>query len=178
MLRQPQKFRDMVGIVFKNSLRIFFALLFFFSVSLMFAQTEREAVSLFLDQTGPYRVIDKSNWSRYDNGKYIGHVYREVRASIVPQSAENSDNLLYQGNFFVLEETLRDMVQSARELDAVVPVSFEMYKDGNIKIDDDYGFPSLRGFPSYPLEMIVPGTRWTAPGIRAVDPLNTGRPRS
>lgn len=129
-----------------------------------------------LNQTGPYTVIDKSNWSRYDNGKYIGHVYREVRASIVPESGGDTGNLLYRGNFFVLEETLRDMVQSARQVDVIVPVSFEMYRDGDIKIETDYGFPSLRGFPSYPSQAISVGTKWTANGIRAVDPLNTGRP--
>ncbi len=141
---------------------------------MIFAQSE--SVRLGLEQTGPYTVIDKSNWSRYDNGKYIGHVYREVRASIIPQSGEDTEHLLYQGNFFVLEETLRDMVQSAQEVDAIIPVSFEIYKDGNIKIDDDYGFPSLRGFPAYPAEAVSPGSKWTAPGVRAVDPLNTGYP--
>jgi outer membrane protein OmpA-like peptidoglycan-associated protein len=55
-------------------------------------------------------------------------------------------------------------------------VSFEMFRNGNITIEDDYGFPSLRGFPSYPSEAVFPGTKWTAEGIRAVDPLNTGRP--
>jgi outer membrane protein OmpA-like peptidoglycan-associated protein len=166
----------MTRIVFKFSLLFYCIVFFVFSANAIFAQSDVAPVSLALDQTGPYRVIDKSNWSRYDNGKYIGHVYREVRASIVPQSHEDVAHLLYQGNFFLLEETLRDMVASARQVDAIVPVSFEMFRDGNIKIEKDYGFPTLRGFPSYPTEEIIPGTKWTAPGIQAVDPLNTGRP--
>jgi outer membrane protein OmpA-like peptidoglycan-associated protein len=162
--------------IFKIPSLFQYILLFVLSATALFAQTKLATVSLFMDQTGPYTVIDKSNWSRYDNGKYIGHVYREVRASIVPQSGSTAGNLLYNGNFFVLEETLRDMVASAQQVDAIVPVSFEMFRDGNIKIEDDYGFPTLRGFPTYPSMPVVPGTRWTAPGIRAVDPLNTGRP--
>jgi outer membrane protein OmpA-like peptidoglycan-associated protein len=160
----------------KLSLLFYYISFLIFASNEIFAQTKLSPVTLFMDQTGPYRVIDKSNWSRYDNGKYIGHVYREVRSSIVPQSHEDTGNLLYQGNFFVLEETLRDMVQSARYVDAIVPVSFEMYRNGNIDIEKDYGFPTLRGFPSYPTEAVVPGTRWTASGIQAADPLNTGRP--
>jgi outer membrane protein OmpA-like peptidoglycan-associated protein len=147
-----------------------------FSASTLFAQTRLSSATLFMDHTGPYTVIDKSNWSRYDNGKYIGHVYREVRASIVPEPRGAQGNLLYHGNFFVLEETLRDMVQSARQVDAIVPVNFEMFRDGNIKIEDDYGFPTLRGFPSYPVGAVSPGMKWTAPGMKAVDPLNTGHP--
>ncbi|MDR2899925.1 MAG: OmpA family protein [Treponema sp.] len=165
----------MKKIIFTISLWLYYTSLFVFSANTINAQTKLSTVMLFMDQTGPYKVIDKSNWSRYDNGKYIGHVYREVRASIVPQSTDTG-KLLYQGNFFVLEETLRDMIASAQELDAIIPVSFEMYRDGNIKIENDYGFPTLRGFPSYPVGEIVPGTKWTAPGVRAADPLNTGRP--
>ncbi|GHT68843.1 cell envelope biogenesis protein OmpA [Spirochaetia bacterium] len=121
-------------------------------------------------------MVERSDWSRYDNGKYVGHVYREVRASIVPKQAAAEDAFLYRGNFFVLEETLRDMRQSARPVDTVVPVKFKIYRDGNLAIDDDQGFPALRGFPAFPMEVVRPGAKWTAPGSRAVDPLNTGRP--
>jgi hypothetical protein len=78
------------------------------------------AVRLFREAQGPYSLVEKSDWSRYDNGKYIGHVYREVRSSIIPQGT------VYRGNFFVLEETLRDMRQSARAVDEVIPVSFRI----------------------------------------------------
>jgi outer membrane protein OmpA-like peptidoglycan-associated protein len=134
------------------------------------------AVRLTLGNTGPYTLTELSDWSRYDNGKYIGHVYREVRASIVPRQADAGSSLEYLGNFFVLEETLRDMKQSARGVDAVIPVNFRVGRDGGLTIVDDQGFPSLRGFPSYPAEAVRPGAKWTARGSRAVDPLNQGRP--
>jgi hypothetical protein len=134
------------------------------------------AVQLAADTTGPYAMVERSDWSRYDNGKYAGHVYREVRASIIPEQAVGADAFLYRGNFFVLEETLRDMRQSARPVDEVVPVKFRIYRDGNLTIDDDRGFPALRGFPAFPAAAVRPGAKWTAPGSRAVDPLNTGRP--
>ncbi|MDR1949006.1 MAG: hypothetical protein LBQ38_06425, partial [Spirochaetaceae bacterium] len=35
------------------------------------------AVHLARENTGPYSMVERSDWSRYDNGKYVGHVYRE-----------------------------------------------------------------------------------------------------
>lgn len=160
--------------------------------------TDGGAVLLAADSTGPYKMIERSDWSRYDNGKYVGHVFREVRASIVPElvsgesTAKNAGansgdgnspsavdaagSFLYRGNFFVLEETLRDMRQSARPVDDVIPVKFRISRNGNLVIDDDKGFPALRGFPAFPATEVKPGTKWTAGGSRAVDPLNMGQP--
>jgi outer membrane protein OmpA-like peptidoglycan-associated protein len=131
-----------------------------------------EDVRLFSDYAGPYKVLERSDLSRYDNGRYTGHVYREVRALINPEPS--AAGKVYQGNFFILEETLRDMQRSARAVDDVIPVRFELFYDGRIKIDDDRGFPAMRGFPAFPAERVQPGDRWTAAGERAADPLNTG----
>ncbi|MDR2136039.1 MAG: OmpA family protein [Treponema sp.] len=131
-------------------------------------------IRLAAGSTGPYTMVERSDWSRYDNGKYLGHVYHEVRASIKPESA--ADSFEYRGNFFVLEETLRDMRASARSVDAIVPVSFRIYPDGSMVIEEDRGFPTLRGFPAFPSEKVIPGSRWTAEGERVLDPKNTGNP--
>jgi outer membrane protein OmpA-like peptidoglycan-associated protein len=141
-------------------------------------------VRLFADYTGPYTMIELSDWSRYDNGKYTGHVYHEVRASIKPEPALKAagpaglpgNPLRYRGNFYVLEETLRDMRQSARPVDAVIPVSFTLGRDGSVTLEEDRGYPSLRGFPAFPAEAVRPGSKWVAQGSRAADPLNTGFP--
>ncbi|MDR1025247.1 MAG: OmpA family protein [Treponema sp.] len=135
-------------------------------------------------------MIERSDWSRYDNGRYTGHVYHEVRASIKPDKPDKPEELplrrrsgdsspdffMYRGNFFVLEETLRDMRASARPVDSIIPVSFRIYPDGSMLVEDDQGFPALRGFPAFPSEAVRPGSRWTARGQRAVDPKNTGNP--
>jgi outer membrane protein OmpA-like peptidoglycan-associated protein len=120
----------------------------------------------------PYSVTERSDWSRYDNGNYTGHVYREVRASIIP--VKTGGGSFYRGNFFVFEETLRDLRQSAQAVDEIIPVSFRIDDGGTTQIEDDRGFPSLRGFPAFPGEDLRPGDKWTAPGSRAVDPLNNG----
>jgi outer membrane protein OmpA-like peptidoglycan-associated protein len=83
---------------------------------------------------------------------------------------------LYQGNFFVLQSTLRDMRQSAQAVDAVVPVSFELRENGTMFIEDDNGFPSMRGFPVLPVQKVLPGFKWRASGSRAVNLLNPEQP--
>ena len=128
---------------------------------------------IFRVNTGAYRIIERSNWSRYDNGRYIGHVYRETRAALQPLS-EDKDTLIYQGNFYVLEETLRDMQQSARAVNDIIPVRFTIDPTGSLFVAEDNGYPQLRGFPSFPAGAVLPGSKWTAEGLRIVDPLNEG----
>ena len=135
-----------------------------------FAEDAPLALRLPRSAQGPYSLVERSDWSRYDNGKYTGHLYREVRASIIPEGTA------YRGNFFVMEETLRDMRQRARAVDAIIPVSFHISPEAGLLIDEDRGFPAYRNFPAFPDREISPGDRWTARGTRAVDPLNEGRP--
>ncbi|MDR2659501.1 MAG: OmpA family protein [Spirochaetaceae bacterium] len=125
--------------------------------------------------TEPYTIVERSDFSRYDNGKYIGHVYREVRAAINPSGTEQDGSTRYKGNFIVMEETVRDMRQNARPVNAVVPVNFALNANGGIRIDDDRGFPALRNFPFYSQNGITKGDTWKAAGQRAVDPLNENK---
>jgi outer membrane protein OmpA-like peptidoglycan-associated protein len=151
------------------------AIAFFFLTAGVFPQDAEGPALLIREAQGPYSLVERSDWSRYDNGKYIGHVYREVRASILPQDRGNAGHH-YRGNFFVMEETLRDMRQSARAVDAIIPVSFSIDSEGGLAINDDRGFPELRNFPAFPGGAISPGSKWTARGSRAVNPLNEGAP--
>ena len=74
-----------------------------------------------------------------------------------------------------MEETLRDMRQSARAVNAIIPVNFALSAEGRMRVEDDRGFPSLRNFPVYDGGGVAEGTSWTADGQRAVDPLNEGK---
>ncbi|MDR0644011.1 MAG: OmpA family protein [Treponema sp.] len=151
-----------------------FILAFLFFCGFVSAQ---DGVLFRMERAAPYSFVERSDWSRYDNGKYLGHTYREVRASILPsQDDESETGFLYQGNFIVLEETLRDMRQNAKSVNMVVPARFRVNANGNYIIEEDNGFPSLRDFPVFPGIKTPIGSKWTAKGERAVDPLNSGRP--
>lgn len=125
-------------------------------------------------RAGAYSQIERSDWSRYDNGKYTGHVYHEVRSSIVPAGTGGGEGFSFRGNFVVLEETLRDMRQSARPVDMVVSVNFRIGANGRFLADDGAGYPAMRDFPLFPDRELLPGDKWTAQGSRMADPLNQG----
>ena len=130
-----------------------------------------------VQDTGAFSMVERSDWRRYDNGKYTGLVRNEVRASIILHDADNdNESAFYQGVYFVLQSTLRDMRQSAQAVDAIIPVSYELMKNGGMEIEDDRGFPMMRGFPYFPNQWVAHGAKWRASGNRAVDPLNTGQP--
>jgi outer membrane protein OmpA-like peptidoglycan-associated protein len=151
------------------------ALLFLlFTASQIQAQNIPGAISLPAAQPGAYSIIERSDWRRYDNGKYTGLTRHEVRASIIPHVSGGT--FMYQGNFFVLESTLRDMRHSAQAVDAIIPVSFELRENREMVIENDKGYPSMRGFPSYPAAKVTNGSKWQAQGIRALDPFNSGYP--
>jgi outer membrane protein OmpA-like peptidoglycan-associated protein len=127
------------------------------------------------EKPSAYTLVERSDFSRYDNGKYIGHVYREVRAAINPEEAADDGTTRYHGNYIVMEETLRDMRQSARAVNAIVSVNFALLENGGMQIENDRGYPVLKNFPVYDISGINSGSVWTANGSRAVDPLNDGQ---
>jgi len=122
--------------------------------------------------SGPYTMVERSDWARYDNGKYIGHVYRELRYQLRP--LQEPGGTRFSGTVYVFEETLRDLQKSARSLDDIIPVEFTLTPNGSINIKHDEGYPSLRNFPLFTDKPLLPGDRWVGQGQRIVDPRNDG----
>jgi outer membrane protein OmpA-like peptidoglycan-associated protein len=111
-----------------------------------------------------FRLVERSDFSRYKDGKYVGHAYREARGSFEP------DGDGYSGEFLVLEETLRDMRSAARKVDRTAPVKLVLGAGASLEVKQDSGYPSLRGLPAFPAEGgLEPGMAWTAEGSRALD---------
>ncbi|GMO57670.1 MAG: OmpA family protein [Termitinemataceae bacterium] len=125
---------------------------------------------LFADD---WTLTERSNFSRYDNGKYIGHVYREVRTNIKQDGEAVNGFIPYRSSFVVIEETLRDMREAAKPFDAVITSKIKIAADGNMQVENDKGYPALRNFPVYPLASIQSGETkegfsWTAEAKRAI----------
>ena len=109
---------------------------------------------------------------RYDNNKYVGLVSREVRSFITPVSQKNG--WLYEGNFFVHQDTMRNSSAVAQGIHDSILSVFRISSDGVLTMVEDHGYPSFRSFPSYPQREMNVGERWQAKAERAVDPLNKG----
>ncbi len=132
-----------------------------------------EGISLRYSLNASYYLVERSNWSKYENGKYVGLTHRETRANVsaVPGG---SDNLRFSGFFYVLEETLRDMSRASRGIDETREAAFTVSPEGKMLFQKDPGFPALREFPVYPQGPVYPGDRWQAEGKRVIDPRNDG----
>ncbi|HNY15983.1 MAG TPA: OmpA family protein [Treponemataceae bacterium] len=139
-----------------------------------FAQGLGNPVSLRYSGSGTYYLVERSNWSKYENGAYIGLTHRETRANVTALSS-GSDGQRFSGFFYVLEETLRDMSKAARGLDETLEAAFTVLPDGRMRFTKDPGYPALREFPVYPATAVRPGDRWQAAATRIVDPRNDGK---
>ena len=125
--------------------------------------------------SGNYYLVERTNLRRYDNGKYIGLVSREVRSFISQQNnfdGKSQSDYSYDGNFYVTEETKHNSLEVKEGIYKAVPSSFYISKDGTLVMTKDNGYPSFRSFPSFTQKNILPGDVWEAEAERAVDPLN------
>ena len=121
---------------------------------------------------GNYTLRERTDLRRYDNGKYVGLVSREVTSFINPVYCENGYQ--YEGNFYVNEMTNRNYAKVGNGINDYIFASFKIDEKGNLQMISDYGFPSFRSFPAFPEKQIKKGDSWNAQAQRAVDPLNKG----
>ena len=126
-----------------------------------------------------YTLVERTNLRRYVNGRYSGLTSREVRSFIsrshAPEGSRSSKlDRWYEGNFFVMEETLRDSRATMAGIHDAIPSSFRISPDGRMTMIEDNGYPTFRSFPSYTTEKIRVGDSWKGGGERAVDPMNKG----
>ncbi|HTX72453.1 MAG TPA: hypothetical protein VMC79_06460, partial [Rectinemataceae bacterium] len=113
-------------------------------------------------------IVERSDFSRYVNGSYVGHAYRESRA-VLKQAPSGSAGTVYGGQAYLLEESLHDLVSQSRELDEALPLRLTVASDGSFAFAQDAGIPSLRGLTSPPADKRSPGSSWIVSGERMLD---------
>lgn len=126
-----------------------------------------------------YTLVERTDLRRYVNGKYSGLTSREVRSFISrsnPPEGMRASKLdrWYDGNFFVMEETLRNSQATMAGVHDAIPSVFKISQNGQMTMIKDNGYPTFRSFPSYTTEKLKIGDSWTARAERSVDPLNKG----
>ncbi|MBW8004054.1 MAG: hypothetical protein FVQ80_19025, partial [Planctomycetes bacterium] len=72
-----------------------------------------------------FKITEKADLRRYENGRFIGLSYREVRGILDVQPGQDG-RYEVQGSFFVFEETKHKDRHVARKIDDVVPVKFSL----------------------------------------------------
>ena len=119
-----------------------------------------------------YKFTERSDLRVYQNGKYVGLQSKIVSAFIIPTWTDKG--LVYEGDFFVDQDTNRNKTQVALGIHDAIPSSFIINDDGNLTMLVDNGYPSFRSFPAYSSHKLKKGDVWEAKATRAVDPLSKG----
>ena len=119
-----------------------------------------------------YILVERSDLSRKDNGKYVGLFSREIRSFISPVQKDGVN--IYEGDFYVDQDTKRAANLVGKSLHDSISSIFKIASDGTFTMIEDNGFPSFRSFPVYSREKISMGSSWESQSERAVDPLNKG----
>jgi len=120
-----------------------------------------------------YTLVERTNLRRYDNGKYTGLMSREVR-SFLTQHETNAGNIYYSGDFYVEQDTVKNSKVMFTGIHDAIPSKFFIDESGIVTMDEDYGYPSFRSFPSFPKTALTVGDSWKGDSVRSVDPLNNG----
>ena len=119
-----------------------------------------------------YKFTERSDLRVYKNGRYVGLQSKIVSAFIIPSWTDKG--LVYEGDFFVDQDTNRNKAQVALGIHEAIPSAFIINSDGNLTMLVDNGYPSFRSFPTFTSRKIQKGDIWEAKAMRAVDPLSKG----
>ncbi len=119
-----------------------------------------------------YKFTERSDLRLYQNGRYVGLQSKIVSAFIIPSMTDKG--LVYEGDFYVDQDTNRNKAQVAIGIHEAIPSSFIIGEDGNLTMLVDNGYPSFRSFPAFTSRKIQKGEIWEAKAMRAVDPLSKG----
>ena len=155
---------------FQNKFNSIIFIILLFSANLFSQDFANSLISY--KGSGNYILQERSNLLRYDNGRYVGLVNKQVYAYITPVTFDNY--YIYEGNFYVQEGTKHNNFNVKAGIDDSIPAKFKINKNGQLTMIKDNGYPTFRSFPSYSEEKIKIGDSWSAKAERAVDPLNKG----
>jgi len=134
----------------------------------------QEILELQFTPGDKFKLMERHDLSKRVNGKYQGHIYREVRGVMEVVGDEAGRGRVCQGKFYVLEELKREARNVARKIDKTIDSKFTIKKDGEYIISENQAYPLLRGFPVFPHKPVKKGDKWRAYGTRIVEPLHDG----
>ena len=136
------------------------------------------SVQLAHSFSGTYTLVERSNWSQYINGRYIGLTSREVHGFMNPMgtgSWRGQSGIEYTGDFYIFQQTKRNASTAAAGIDDIVPSTFVMLQDGSIQFTEMCFYPQLRNFPVFPQDKVKKGSRWQGTAERVIDPRNNNQ---
>lgn len=131
------------------------------------------SITITAEPNESYFYTERSNWSKYVNGTYKGLTHREIRGQFSLTGAGDQGNA-YNVTYYILEETLRDMIPMSRQIDDIRTTQAIREDTGGFALTGQDIFPMYRNFPVLPVETPKTGDTWQSEGSRAIDPQNDG----
>lgn len=134
--------------------------------------------------SGRITITERSDYSVYVNGAYSGLTYREAHIYLdEKRPAQNISPVYeYNGEAFVLEETRKNMIGTAKKLENIRTIAFmqtvqpqpSRNRLTSLRFTTDEGYPLLRNFPLSPEKTFTDqdiGKKWTGESIVVVAPI-------
>lgn len=140
----------------------------FFCFMTIFVASYADEVQFRYNGGRNYSLVERTDLRRYENNRYTGLLNREVRSFI------SNDGELYEGSFYVSQDTVRASAIVGDMIHDSIPSRFRISSEGILTMIEDHGYPSFRSFPAFTANKIRLGDSWQAQAVRAVDPLNKG----
>lgn len=106
---------------FQNKFKSIIFFIFLFSANLFSQDFANSLISY--KGSGNYILQERSNLLRYDNGRYVGLVNKQVYAYITPVTFDNY--YIYEGNFYVQEGTKHNNFNVKAGIDDSIPAKFK-----------------------------------------------------
>lgn len=126
-----------------------------------------QSLSVFYQLGDTYKIIEKHNFRKWENGKYLGAVYREIRGML--KRDMKSEEARFHGRFYLLEQTQQGGTITAPLIEASFPAEILVTGYGIILSSTVERFPTMRKFPILPGEG-GGGNRWQEMAERVLDP--------
>lgn len=131
-----------------------------------------QSISVYYQLGDSYKIIEKHNFRKWENGKYLGAVYREIRGTLKRET--NPVEARFKGRFYLLEQSQQGGIPTVPMIEASFPAEILVTEYGIILSSTVERFPTMRKFPVLPKDGGA-GLRWQAMAERVLDPDFNGK---
>jgi|GEM_PF-5527391 len=119
-------------------------LVFWFLTGTLGLYPQSFTVSYRLGDT--YKIIEKHNFRKWENGKYLGAVYREIRGTLTRE--KNPLEARFNGRFYLLEQSQQGGLPTAPIIEASFPAEVQVTEYGIILSSTVERFPTMVSCPT------------------------------
>jgi len=136
------------------------------------AAGEEQPMKAVLPPGGKFTYLERSDFRRYESGRFVGLEHREVKGILQQRISGLSADV--DGTFYVMQALDHGGAETAQEIQQAIPAAYAVQPDGTYAVEGNGTYPTLRGFPAIPMAGISVGDHWTGIGVRLVEPLHDG----